>query len=1103
MNTTFQKAVVFAGLCIASLLVARVVEASTELNGETISGDVHFTKAESPYVISGWLTVPLGSSLTIDKGAILKFYPKARIKSYGAFNAIGTASEPIIFASIYDSHGIDVLDDCGYFIEDSVIDSEPLCTNTNIYDAFLPSSYEWGPIDIDTRVPSLMENIEVYNINLAITAWNNNLTIRNAKVRNGTSAFLAFNGSNLSVSNADLKDVRSDGILAFNSSKLSISSTTIAGMKINDAIAVYGSSLAADKLALKDNNDGAIGIYGSSAHIRDSEIVGNKEYGLELYTDNRTKTKSTTTLERVKVSGFDYGIGAYSGALRLVDTDISGNKNGIDAYYMSTTSAENSTIKGNNLGVSSFGTKINLENVWWGDATGPYNQSSNPAGKGNAVSENVDFEPWLAALPIKAPAEPPVSEATSTSACCSSIAFIPGLQASRLYKKNILREDQLWEPNFYTDVTDLFLDENGESIDPSIYTRDALAKVDISGTDIYDSFFKFLNGLRDDEKIISSWKALPYDWRFGLAEITGRGMAKDDTISFTDGPGTAVASTTVPFMMNQLEELRKSSKNGKITLVAHSYGGLVTKYLLEGLEQMKKMGSSSLIDAIDKVILIAVPELGTPKALAALLHGYDQGLLKGFLVGEGTMRDLGEHMKSAFNLLPSAQYLEAATGEKVIAFSSSTEARYKWNTLYGGAISTFDKLAQFLRGDDGVRQEPLTIDTSLPNVVAPHFIDETEALHGTLDAWKPPAGIKVIEIAGWGLPTLSGMDYEMKPCTGTKNGCSDGSRLTLLPRFTEGGDRTVVGQSALSGIGEKLYLDLVGDNLSSDHATIVRVPAVHTFIKNEIQTSAKDSGIESDSLPKGLSTEPPRTKKNINFIASVHSPVSVVLTDSKGNRTGVRDDIIGKFIRGVDENVPHSFYMEFGDGKYVGAIGDDEYTIDLQGTDIGTFTFIMERKTYEDDGTEIKNTEQFIDLPVTPSMQAKMLVKADGENVLQIDVNGDGVVDKDILARDEFDPIAFLELLRTMIVAMDTSPHQVQLIAKIDHMLRTLANTASAGESDNENEKKSIEEYLTKIKYKFLEFADKHEGRNKPKKFNEEVMKLYMEMLNEFFSVIE
>ncbi len=35
------------------------------------------------------------------------------------------------------------------------------------------------------------------------------------------------------------------------------------------------------------------------------------------------------------------------------------------------------------------------ESNWWGDASGPYNATSNPAGLGSGVTDGVDFEPWV------------------------------------------------------------------------------------------------------------------------------------------------------------------------------------------------------------------------------------------------------------------------------------------------------------------------------------------------------------------------------------------------------------------------------------------------------------------------------------------------------------------------------------------------------------------------------------------------------------------------------------------------------------------------------------------------------------------------------------
>jgi hypothetical protein len=44
------------------------------------------------------------------------------------------------------------------------------------------------------------------------------------------------------------------------------------------------------------------------------------------------------------------------------------------------------------------GAVVTAEDNWWGNASGPYH-STNPTGSGNAVTDNVDFDPWLTTDP--------------------------------------------------------------------------------------------------------------------------------------------------------------------------------------------------------------------------------------------------------------------------------------------------------------------------------------------------------------------------------------------------------------------------------------------------------------------------------------------------------------------------------------------------------------------------------------------------------------------------------------------------------------------------------------------------------------------------------
>ncbi len=69
---------------------------------------------------------------------------------------------------------------------------------------------------------------------------------------------------------------------------------------------------------------------------------------------------------------------------------------GYDASDTSTVTANYNDIYNNaSYGIQSTAPQVDAKNNWWGDASGPYHATLNPSGTGNAVSDNVDFNPWL------------------------------------------------------------------------------------------------------------------------------------------------------------------------------------------------------------------------------------------------------------------------------------------------------------------------------------------------------------------------------------------------------------------------------------------------------------------------------------------------------------------------------------------------------------------------------------------------------------------------------------------------------------------------------------------------------------------------------------
>jgi len=214
-----------------------------------------------------------------------------------------------------------------------------------------------------------------------------------------------------------------------------------------------------------------------------------------------------------------------------------------------------------------------------------------------------------------------------TQDCFSNVLFLPGVKASRLYRPQTVggEENKLWEPGGNGDIEDLFLNPDGTSIRDDVYTRDILdAHFSFGNGDVYKEFSDFMK----DEVgtgLINAWEPAPYDWRLALDDILKSGAQTGDNISY-------LTATDTPYIIQQLKNLAATSKSGKVTIIGHSNGGLVAKALVDKLRETEEE------DLVDKIIFVGVPQTGTPKAIAVLLHGYQEALLQGLLVKTSTAR---------------------------------------------------------------------------------------------------------------------------------------------------------------------------------------------------------------------------------------------------------------------------------------------------------------------------------------------------------------------------------------------------------------------------------------------------------------------------------
>ena len=586
----------------------------------------------------------------------------------------------------------------------------------------------------------------------------------------------------------------------------------------------------------------------------------------------------------------------------------------------------------------------------------------------------------------------------------SNIAFFPGIQASRLYTEESNSENRLWEPNWYKDVESLYLDEKGESIN-DIYTNEIIDEA--FGFNIYKKFSAFLDELSDPQTgVINKWQAFVYDWRMGLDEILENDVKLKNKESYN--------------IIDALNKLADDAQNKKVTIIAHSNGGLLAKMLIYKLKEE----NSPILQKIDKIILVATPQLGTPKALMSLLHGGEQGLTKGWLPNHKDTRELAENMKSAYSLLPSEKYFELvdAEAQPIIEFEENSFLSRYFTDIYGKSIKSFLDLENFLLGEN-TRKEPAPENIDSPNVLDASFLEKAKETHTKLDDLVFPENIKVVEIAGWGLETIRGISYKerRKYLCGTKAAvysCRSFRALTPDPLFTKDGDKTVVAPSAISADKEKYYLNLFSNNeelifntrRNRDHADILEVSSIQDLIKSIILNTKDDT-----KLPKNISSTKPPTDE-ISFRLAMHSPVAVHIYDSKGRHTGpAANPDPNSDIKLYEEQIPNSYYFKLGEAKYAGVSGGEDYRVELLGLDTGTFTFELEKLK----GNDLISKKVFKDIPTSKNMKADISLSPFKESDLSLDVDGDGKNDLSLSGDKKKDLHASFFILKNIVSETD------------------------------------------------------------------------------------
>jgi hypothetical protein len=667
-----------------------------------------------------------------------------------------------------------------------------------------------------------------------------------------------------------------------------------------------------------------------------------------------------------------------------------------------------------------------------------------------------------------------------TADCFSNVLFLPGLEASRLYApRSGGSEDQLWETNTKSDAEDLYLNADGTSKNPSIYTRDIIKETNTplpsgsAGQNIYKSFSETMDQLVADQKI-KEWQAFAYDWRQDINDIVNNGT------KYQNGTKSLVET---------LQSLIASSKNGKVTIVAHSNGGLLAKALLKKLQEDKIAGVNNLIDDVDVLILVAVPEIGTAKAVPSVLHGYDQSMAGGWLMDEVHARELARNMNGAYGLLPSKEYINRVSASPVTFVDNVIPSNVSTKLVqsFGSAVNSYAEYKSFLFGGEG-RTNPAVDQTNLPISLSQSLFSKAENLHDNIDNFTPPSGMRVIEVAGWGLDTVASFEYYPMACTQSL-GC--GFTLDERPRFTSDGDGTVIVPSAqymsLNG-AEKYWVDLPEHNKelknfrrNREHKDILEVDQLNNFISSVINQKVSNYDLVFRN------SNPTDTSNRLRL--AIHSPVTLDAYDTEGNHTGKICPQGSDFCY-AEENIANSSYLEFGEGKYLNLPEAEMSKIKLEGTDIGTFTYESEKVLPNGTST----TSSFVDIPVTTQTQAEVTLNQVGTPQLALDVTGDGVTDFTFTPSPTFDPITYLKIMKATVDSLDIFPTKIKAFdVRIDNVIKAIQN----GKIDKA--KLKADKFKSALEKKLAKPDPK---KPRPKKLSKADAQLLLDMLNKLLDNI-
>ena len=606
----------------------------------------------------------------------------------------------------------------------------------------------------------------------------------------------------------------------------------------------------------------------------------------------------------------------------------------------------------------------------------------------------------------------------ASGGCASNVLFLPGIEGSRLYYRGAFNiEHQVWEPDFRTDIPYLEMNDDGTS-KYQLYTKDivdsleshnplwsAIANLFKNNLDTYGGFEQFMNGLVADGTV-KEWRAYPYDWRYDVRDIVANGT-----------PTMANGAVEQVYLKDVLADMASDSRSGKVTIVAHSNGGLLAKALAVSL-------GADAPKYIDRIILVGTPQWGTPAAIGALLHGDDFSDMPSLIINAVELRSVASGMSGAYTLIPSSSYFEHVS-DPAVTFDSGGSLSGKFAASFGDALTSFSSLVDFIEDIAGLNsQAGKTNDLRVPLALSSALVDKATVTQSALDSWEPQPGITVTAIAGWGQDTVKTLAYTTKQKTLCGSGsavvspslCTKTPYLEHVPVTTQDGDGTVVSPSAVGDTGSVLYFNAKEFENQHFGKTIHQNLTSATPVQTVIEELLKNKILSINNFIKTV--VPIDEEKTSTLRISSHSPVNIIVTDADGNQSGVLQ-IPGTDFSGVKRDIIGSSVQVFDDEEYINVPVDGTYQIEASGYATGSARIALE--AIDSDGVA-STTAIFTNIPTAENSTITFSVIDNTPTDPEVDLDGDGVIDLTAAASSlGSDPLVYVRYMRAVVQSMTLS----------------------------------------------------------------------------------